>query len=129
MDNYRFYTSSLLIIYDGNPTSHRNIDIRIIDFAHSVTANEILMHQQYVERQQALGTDTMQDSKQQQDSGTAAIPFTYPPRHQGPDYGYLLGLKSLVLYFESIYTSHGGDPSLLSLEHSHVFDDLVDHAS
>lgn len=136
MDNYRFYTSSLLIIYDGNPTSHRNIDIRIIDFAHSVTPNEISMHQQYVERQQSLGNlDTMQEIKDQQqqqqqhDSGTAAIPFTYPPRHCGPDYGYLLGLKSLVMYFESIYTSHGGDPSLLSLEHSHVFDDLIDHSS
>ncbi|KAI8077831.1 uncharacterized protein BX664DRAFT_343594 [Halteromyces radiatus] len=121
MDDYRFYTSSLLIIYDGNPSSHRNIDLRIIDFAHCVTQKEVYQHQKYVQDQNNNNNNTT--------SHGLPLPFTYPPRHQGPDYGYLLGLKTLILYFESIYTSLGGDLSLLSLEHCHIFGDLVDHSS
>ncbi|KAI8062753.1 hypothetical protein BC940DRAFT_336235 [Gongronella butleri] len=110
MDQYRFYTSSLLIIYDGDaqhaeqkdlpgaPTrvSPHKLDLRIIDFAHCVTRDEV------VEQRHA---------------------FTYPPSHAGPDLGYLLGLRSLIHAFESIYIAHGGDPALLSAT-NHVFDDL-----
>ncbi|ORX45538.1 hypothetical protein DM01DRAFT_1340049 [Hesseltinella vesiculosa] len=93
MDSYRFYASSLLIIYDAFPTSKRQIDVRLIDFAKSVSKQEWL---------------------DQQDQ------FTYPPEelHRcsigsnsiGPDQGYLLGLRSLVSCFSWIYTSHGGNP-------------------
>ncbi|KAI7869573.1 hypothetical protein BDF14DRAFT_1684100, partial [Spinellus fusiger] len=37
MNNYRFYASSLLMLYDG-ADSARPIDVRIIDFAHCVIA-------------------------------------------------------------------------------------------
>ncbi|ORZ09909.1 hypothetical protein BCR42DRAFT_423311 [Absidia repens] len=134
MDDYRFYTSSLLIIYDGHPTNDRNIDLRIIDFAHCVTQKEVQQHQKYMQ-QQFYNNDGNQDDdgddadgNKNSNENTTTIPFTYPPRHQGPDYGYLLGLKSLVYHFESIYTSHDGDPSLLSLEYSNVFDDLGDQS-
>ncbi|OZJ01655.1 hypothetical protein BZG36_05565 [Bifiguratus adelaidae] len=81
LSDYRFYASSLLVIYDGEPNSDRKIDIRIIDFAHCVTAR---------------------DSRQA---------MNYAPRHAGePDNGYLLGLKILVTCFEWIYRGHGGDP-------------------
>jgi len=36
---YRFYSGSLLIVYDGLPQSDL-IDIRMIDFAHSICADE-----------------------------------------------------------------------------------------
>ena len=35
LESYRFYTSSLLITYDGNFTKEPYVDVRIIDFAHS----------------------------------------------------------------------------------------------
>ncbi|KAI8341051.1 hypothetical protein BC941DRAFT_499673 [Chlamydoabsidia padenii] len=101
MDDYRFYTSSLLMIYDGALDSQRGIDMRIIDFAHCVTQQEVRLDRQ-----------------------SSSTTFTYPPRHQGPDYGYLLGLKSLVSSFQAIYTYYGGDPSSISIEHCHVFDGL-----
>ncbi|KAI8063601.1 hypothetical protein BC940DRAFT_307114 [Gongronella butleri] len=93
MDSYRFYASSLLIIYDAAPTNKRQIDVRLIDFAKSVT------------KQEWLDQHTL---------------FTYPPDEHpwpqhadsiGPDEGYLLGLRSLIACFSWIYTSHGGDPN------------------
>ncbi|CAF1063548.1 unnamed protein product [Adineta steineri] len=38
LPKYRFYSGSLLIVYDGLPQSNR-IDIRMIDFAHSICAS------------------------------------------------------------------------------------------
>ena len=37
LSKYRFYSGSLLIVYDGLPSSDL-IDIRMIDFAHSIRA-------------------------------------------------------------------------------------------
>lgn len=80
MNDYRLYASSLLLIYDGDSNSStRKIDVRIIDFANCVTAEDVKF--KYNE-------------------------FTYPPRHSGPDNGYLLGIKSLVMCFEWIYKKH-----------------------
>ncbi|KAL0083885.1 hypothetical protein F4703DRAFT_1857191 [Phycomyces blakesleeanus] len=78
--DYRFYASSLLMIYDGqNP--QRPMDLRIIDFARCVSAEDVRLHSEE---------------------------FTFPPRHKGPDNGYLLGLKTLVVCFELIYNEHHG---------------------
>lgn len=61
-DRFRFYSSSLLIIYDGIE-SEGVVDIRAIDFAHTVYPGaQMLQHN----------------------------------AHQGPDEGYLLGIKSLI---------------------------------
>lgn len=88
LEDYRFYASSLLMIYDGDPQSQRKIDVRIIDFAHCVTQEEVRQH---------------------------CHEFSFPPcRSGGPDHGYLLGLKSLTVCFEWIYKKHGG--SLQDLE-------------
>jgi hypothetical protein len=103
LNGYRFYTSSLLVIYDGDNDSKRKIDIRIIDFDHCVSANEIREH-----------GDKM----------------TYPPTHDGPDKGYLLGLKTLVHCFEWIYRTHGGDISDIEVvEGEDVFHGIGDNVS
>jgi hypothetical protein len=101
MDDYRFYASSLLMIYDGDPSSTRKIDVRIIDFANCVTAEDVRFRYN---------------------------DFTYPPRNKGPDNGYLLGLKSLVLCFEWIYTKHHGTEGI-SIEGDDVFQDIYEPAN
>ncbi|ORX48271.1 SAICAR synthase-like protein [Hesseltinella vesiculosa] len=100
MDHYRFYTSSLLIIYDGDLDllPPRKLDLRVIDFAHCMTQQDMVDH---------------------------GHEFAYPPSHSGPDLGYLLGLRSLVHCFQSLYQLHGGHPDdLAQLAYTHVFDDL-----
>lgn len=37
MNSYRFYSSSLLVIYDGDDSSS-SVDVRMIDFEHSTCA-------------------------------------------------------------------------------------------
>lgn len=102
MSDYRFYASSLLMIYDGDPHSTRKIDVRIIDFANCVTAEDV--RYRYDE-------------------------FTYPPRNKSPDNGYLLGLKTLVLCFEWIFKHNGGSPDELAIEGDDVFADIFESAN
>ncbi|KAL1919327.1 uncharacterized protein VTP21DRAFT_2020 [Calcarisporiella thermophila] len=75
LHGYRFYASSLLVFYDGNVHSTRKIDIKIIDFAHCMTNRDL------------------ENVKN----------LSYPPSHDGPDHGYLLGLKNLCKHFEAIW--------------------------
>lgn len=70
LPSYRFFGSSLLVIYDGDPMSTTGIDIRMIDFAHSVLENEMY---------------------------TGMKDMTYPPTQPDqPDQGYILGLQTLL---------------------------------
>ena len=70
---YRFYSGSLLIVYDGSPTSD-SIDARMIDFAHTTH-------------------DTMVNDD---DDGSSSS------RHVDPDKGYLHGLECLLGIFREI---------------------------
>ncbi|OLL27069.1 putative inositol polyphosphate kinase, partial [Neolecta irregularis DAH-3] len=73
---YRFYASSLLLLYDGEPKEGEKSEIRIkiVDFAHCVTAADRL------------------------DAAAA------PPKHPDDcDRGYLRGLRTLRVYFQKIW--------------------------
>jgi len=69
-DTFRFYSSSLLIIYEGqqSPSTPVRVDVRAIDFAHTINESSAL-----------------QNDKTQV--------------HKGPDKGYLLGIKTLIDMF------------------------------
>nr|KAJ3419886.1 inositol hexakisphosphate kinase 3 [Polyrhizophydium stewartii] len=92
MPTYRFYSSSLLILYDGDapidPTApKREADIRMIDFAHSVTNAD--------------------------PPSREIVYVNCPPTTKGPDNGYLLGIQTLIAQFEEILRDLGDDPSVL----------------
>ena len=79
LDTYRFFSSSLLIMYEGDHNDivvdsklspRSTVDVRMIDFAN-------LTH-----------------------SGFANDPVVY----SGPDEGYMLGLTTLISIFQSILT-------------------------
>lgn len=79
LPGYRFYASSLLLLYDGEDHS-RPIDIRLVDFANCVTAEDPLPE------------------------GTLC-----PPKNRnGIDKGYLRGLRALRMYFQKIRTEVKG---------------------
>ncbi|KAG0163332.1 hypothetical protein DFQ28_002221 [Apophysomyces sp. BC1034] len=88
LHGYRFFGSSLLIIYEGAKEEERPpIDIRIVDFARCVTRHEM---------QQNL-TD-----------------MTCPPDDPDePDHGYIQGLKTLIDSFERIYADRHTPPPAL----------------
>ena len=74
-NGYRFYSSSLLVLYDGDKTSADanatvpNTFVRMIDFAHTTCPLE------------GYQTD--------------------PIQYSGPDEGYVLGLTSIISVFQS----------------------------
>ncbi|CAG8537450.1 4650_t:CDS:2 [Dentiscutata erythropus] len=97
LSNYRFYGSSLLLIYDGDESNPRDIDVKIIDFAHCTTGKDYLPEE-----------------------------YKYPP-HEGYDKGYLLGLKSLCQSFEKIYkNTYGIKPEDVGEEEEGVFSEICE---
>jgi len=80
LPGYRFYASSLLMIYDGMDHD-RNIDLKIVDFANCVTAEDPLPKV-----------------------------TTCPPKDRdGVDRGYLRGLRTLQKYIQSIWRETNGE--------------------
>ncbi|KAG0135211.1 hypothetical protein HOY82DRAFT_158397 [Tuber indicum] len=80
LPGYRFYASSLLMIYDGMDHD-RNIDLKIVDFANCVTAEDPLPKV-----------------------------TTCPPKDRdGVDRGYLRGLRTLQKYIQSIWRETKGE--------------------
>ncbi|PUU79150.1 hypothetical protein B9Z19DRAFT_1101005 [Tuber borchii] len=80
LPGYRFYASSLLMIYDGMDHD-RNIDLKIVDFANCVTAEDPLPEV-----------------------------TTCPPKDRdGVDRGYLRGLRTLQKYIQSIWRETNGE--------------------
>lgn len=75
LHGYRMYGLSILLMYDGmGSRSDCGIKVRIIDFAQSVIAGDDTAH------------------------------VKVPPLHpQTPDNGYLRGLRSLMMYFETMF--------------------------
>ncbi|CAG8522200.1 15674_t:CDS:2 [Funneliformis caledonium] len=97
LDNYRFYASSLLLLYDADENNPRDIDIRIIDFAHCTTGNDYLPSE-----------------------------CRYPP-NEGLDKGYLLGLKNLCRSFETIYKDCCGIMPDVGEKEDDVFSDICSY--
>ncbi|KAI9095853.1 hypothetical protein DFS34DRAFT_651092 [Phlyctochytrium arcticum] len=129
MPTFRFYASSLLILYDGawaleeradsgnigggmsvgvgmseSVSSEKQVDMKMIDFANCVSNTGALRRMDEPEPSPFLTTDDK--------SRTVAVPC--PPTTIGPDNGYLLGLRTLIKSFEDLYRElcGGGGVSL-----------------
>lgn len=125
MSSYRFYASSLLMLYDGAWTEestsspfefavtddngeyilrdsrrNREVDMKMIDFANCV-ANAHLLRR-------------LDDPETTTESGQCAIHVPFPPTTKGPDNGYLLGLRTLIKNFEELYRELGGGGPLVN---------------
>ena len=78
--SFRFFTSSLLVIYDGQEPLHdqpersarADVDVRMIDFAHA----------------------THKD-------------FDDPVQHTGPDQGFIFGVESLISMLKTVLQEYG----------------------
>lgn len=81
------------MIYDGKPKEGKELDIQIkmVDFANCVSNADQLYNE---------------------------IPSSvnYPPTKNGPDSGYLLGLRTLITNFKEIYDDFKNDISYVNLD-------------
>ncbi|ORZ06043.1 hypothetical protein BCR42DRAFT_427568, partial [Absidia repens] len=110
MDAFRLYASSLLIIYDAADTNgmntisttrpKRRIDVRLIDFAKSITKEEWISQQHRF---------TYPPTKDEGNGGNTNDSTMTPISTAGPDQGYLLGVQTLIACFFWIYVNHGGN--------------------
>jgi hypothetical protein len=85
MNGYRFYSSSLLLIYDGAARGPTNIELKMIDFTNCV----------HPQMYQNLDKD-------------APVP-TFPPSTSGPDHGYLRGIVTLLEVFTQIWNMYASE--------------------
>ena len=106
MATYRFYSSSLLIIYDASWDEDNNfdftkeMDLRMIDFANSVyNANDLREYKSDFEIDEHF---------------IKQVDITFPPTKNGPDGGYLKGLNTLRHSFEEILKDFGDESYLQS---------------
>lgn len=84
LPTYRFYASSLLVIYDEKSG---NVDLKMIDFSHSLGNADVLKPI---------------DEKKNEDGKWIHVPN--PPKNPGePDLGYLMGLETLTREFRGIF--------------------------
>ncbi|KAJ1548248.1 hypothetical protein HK096_006443 [Nowakowskiella sp. JEL0078] len=103
LDTYRFYASSLLILYDGawseDPSVNENvIDIRMIDFAHSIVDADVM-----IGLEDPWPADHIEEGDKSK-QGRKYVRVANPPVNRGVDIGYLQGLTSLIQSFEEIHT-------------------------
>ncbi|KAJ3041461.1 hypothetical protein HDV00_009257 [Rhizophlyctis rosea] len=104
MSTYRFYASSLLILYDGAWTEDgaggsgrpRDVDLKMIDFSHCVANADRLKAPSEV------------PASPSEAGSPPVVTVPYPPTKKGPDSGYLLGLRTLIRSFEDLYRELGG---------------------
>lgn len=122
LSGYRFYASSLLLLYDGHPNAqarlkqqftHRvpfghaercrgaarkvrgHIQIRIIDFAHSTTGHDY-----------RFPGDPGPTDPAERLAWLAQPAVSFPPSQpDGPDSGYIWGLTNLIHSFERIWAT------------------------
>jgi inositol-hexakisphosphate kinase len=89
LSTYRFYASSLLILYDG--TGDAEPLIKMIDFAHSTNRTHLM-----------VPSDSPEEFILVDGVKKPVIKCPYPPTTKGGDHGYLLGLNSLIKAFLDI---------------------------
>lgn len=111
LPSFRFYASSLLVVYDGAAPSIGTVKIKIIDFAHSLTNAHILRP---LEFDTTAGTSTLTTMGDLADESIVKVPF--PPTTKGPDNGYLLGLKTLIKVYQDIWVAGNGQDLVLKGE-------------
>ncbi|KAI8822017.1 uncharacterized protein EV422DRAFT_413440 [Fimicolochytrium jonesii] len=148
MTTFRFYASSLLILYDGawadddgtgaklsisvvgengEPVAPppREMDMKMIDFANCVSNVTSLRGLNEVDSVSSDDTNSENDSDAKQN---AKIPVPFPPTTVGPDNGYLLGLRTLIKSFDELFRELGGNNSQLLDCHGHVWKKNLTHA-
>jgi len=138
-----------LLVGPVTKRSHRHrkrgeVNIRIVDFAHTVTDHDYLLYP--AEGESLLGgTFTQQYSEgyvSNIDPGTGLIYARFPPKHaDAPDHGFLFGIKNLARALEKIWDQErlrrfkaaaragpGTPPDdllgVLSREGKEIFDDI-----
>ncbi|KAG0199112.1 hypothetical protein BGX28_007553 [Mortierella sp. GBA30] len=119
LNGYRFYASSLLIYYDGDPSSTPSQDQILPRTQHPLRTDSA--------QPDSKSPDTSLQLVQTPRTDLKVIDFAhctpgifeedamppYPPMHPDePDKGYLLGLKNLMMIFRDIWDQNGGDQSV-----------------
>lgn len=105
LNTYRFFSSSLLILYEGEDTNPPNQDTGVSEYQDTVptlTTNSDSVipppAAQKLDSKPPLVDVRMIDFANLTHSGFVNDPVTY----DGPDEGYMLGLSTLIKLYESI---------------------------
>lgn len=107
LNGYRLFSSSLLLLYDGDQTSwdpknndelsDNGVQVRMVDFAHCIL---------YSQHEEIIGNFMHKFGIDDKEEAWRRFKEIEDDDLQGPDSGYLLALDNLIECFHIINTSH-----------------------
>ncbi|KAJ2787825.1 inositol polyphosphate kinase kcs1 [Coemansia interrupta] len=109
MHGFRFFGSSLLLVYDGAAPAH--IDLRVIDFVNCsfVTDPDAYAQPTLTRPAASAHASSYFPSAPHATETNPFPPCTCNAACAGPDYGYLRGLRTLVREFADIWRRYASD--------------------
>lgn len=128
LTGYRFFASSLLIVYDGSggspgkPSSldsvknaNERLVVKMVDFAHCMPSSRVTVLKQAI----SYDIGYPPDSKEVRDKLIADEEDDF----EGPDKGYLLGLDTLIAYLKQQLQTH--NPANTTMAHRRAHSEVI----
>lgn len=109
LNGYRFYGSSILIMYDDDKEEGSEVIVKLIDFAQCVIPSETSPMTSPSPAPELSLIQELELKEKEEDKGLYTTTVNYPPRHpQWPDMGYIRGIQSLRFYLLSMFREFTG---------------------
>ena len=86
---------------------NKEVVVHLIDFAHCTNEAHLMVSTDPKKRGDIDITKPVYNPVTGKEEKYILVPF--PPTHKGPDMGYLLGVRNLIMFFEEIYRDFGSN--------------------
>ncbi|ORX52503.1 SAICAR synthase-like protein [Piromyces finnis] len=98
---------------------NKEVVVHLIDFAHCTNDAHLMVSTDPKKRGDIDITQPVINSITGKEENYILVPF--PPTHKGPDMGYLLGLRNLIMFFEEIYKDFGANGHVYKKDYPEIF--------
>jgi len=98
---------------------NKEVVVHLIDFAHCTNDAHLMVSTDPKKRGDVDITKPMINPITGKEENYILVPF--PPTHKGPDMGYLLGVRNLIMFFEEIYRDFGSNGHAYKKDYPEIF--------
>lgn len=98
---------------------NKEVVVHLIDFAHCTNEAHLMVSTDPKKRGDIDITKPVYNPVTGKEEKYILVPF--PPTHKGPDMGYLLGVRNLIMFFEEIYRDFGSNGHVYKKDFPELF--------